>query len=114
MKKVELNKDKYMEGLVMMFYRLGKGEMEVKEVMMVELLKRADRGYVVVEEVRDDMMVLMGMKRGYFEKTLLRMCYDGVVRREGGVLYFAPKYLAIVRSEGNFMISEKKSLDGGE
>ena len=108
MVKIEINEDRYVEGLVLMVQAYEKRKLHPRTTLLVELLKRGDRGYVVIDEVKEELCMKMMISSDNFDMLVLRMGYDGSIRREAGILYFAPKYLAIIRSEGNFLVSERK------
>ena len=115
MKKLEIKEEKFVESLVFMLMGLDKEECNVQTLFLVELLKECDpRGFLVVEEKRELVMGRTGIKKGYFDKMVFRLMYGGHVRLEYGIIYFAPKYMAVVGCEGNFLISCKKKEENAK
>lgn len=102
--------EKFTESLVKMLMGLDKLEVHFQVLFLVELIKEMDdRGFLVIPDKRELLMGRMGIKGDYFDKTLSRLMVGGHVRREGPILYFAPKYMAVKTCDGNLVISAKKS-----
>lgn len=110
MKVIEFKEEDYLGNLVFMLMGLDHFKIEFKTLFLVELIKESEGGWIDVEgEKKVLIMERMGIKKGYYQKLLSRLEIAGHIRKDGRIVYLAPKYRAVKESEGNFLI-RKKSL----
>lgn len=110
MKKIEISKDKFVQSLVFMFMGLDMLELNKRTLFLVEVIKNCPKGYAVINDIKPIIMKSMLMSAFSFDKHLQRLEYSKHIRKDNGVVYLAPKYIAILQCEGALLICEKDSF----
>ena len=111
MKKIEIKKEKFLQSLVFMFMGLDMLELNQRTLFLLEVIKNSPKGYAVINEIKPNIMKAMLMSSFAFDKNLQRLEYSGHIRKESGILYLSPKYLAILQCDGAILICEKGALN---
>jgi len=105
---MKLDKDKFLSLGVLMLIGPNKLDLNIKYKILVELLTLLEpEGLVVRSETRKRIMNKFKMSADYYKKTLQRLQIEGHIRLEGDIIYPHPKYVSIVRSDGNLLITTK-------
>jgi len=116
MKKIEFKDDaEYLGGVVRMLVGLDKLEVDIQTLFLIEVVRESAGGYMVNDMAgRKVIMDRMRISEVYFNKMVGVLSLKGYLRRDNGIIYVHPKFRAVKESEGNFLVSVKKSLGDTE
>lgn len=108
MKKLEVVSEKYLSTMVKMLVGLDKLDKEFEVLFLIEIVRESSGGYVVNDlGFRKMMHARLRIGSSYYDKVVSRLVLKGYLKRDGGLLYVHPKFMAVKESEGIFVISSK-------